>query len=167
MIKTTFVYTEEALIEFFTFHLKRKDKIRWIYYAVACAFFIIALVATLVFKENILGLLIAVATTIMLLSFSRRAKRAAKKTANSRYKRNPQDIIFKDERIEQHLDDKILVYKWDLVKEVDETPLYMYFYISKTSAIIVSKDCITEDEYNQLVELVKSKNKNYVKYSHI
>lgn len=167
MIKTTFAYTEEALISFFTFHLKRKDKIRWVYYGIACVFYVIGALATLVFQEHVLGLLILVATTIMLLSFSGRARRAAKKTAKSRYKRDPQDIIFTDEKIEQHIDNKIYVYKWNLVSEVNETDLYMYFYISKTSAIIVSKDCITETEYNQLVELVKSKNKKYIKYSRV
>ena len=37
------------------------------------------------------------------------------------------DIIFYDDRIEQHTDKQILVYKWDLVKDVHETKKYIYF----------------------------------------
>lgn len=161
MIKTRFTYSDEALIAFFTFHLKRKDKIRWIYYILASLFMIAGVIVAFVFKNQFFGFVILVASTIMFLVFPSQAKRAAKRTANSRYKREPQDIIFTEERIEQHLDKQILVYKWDLVQEVDETNKYIYFYVSNTGAIIVDKDCITESEYKELIDLVKSKQKKY------
>ena len=164
MIKTTFTYDEESLIEFFTFHIKRKDKIRWIYYLIASLFFIFGIIVAFAMNKQIFGLIILVASTIMFMVFPSQAKRAAKRTANSRYKKAPQDIIFSEERIEQHLEKKILLYKWDLVKEVHETNKYIYFYISKTGAIIVCKDTITNDEYNQLIELVKKHNKSYFVY---
>ena len=164
MIKTTFTYDEESLIAFFTFHLKRKDKIRWIYYIIASLFFIFGIIVAFVINKQIFGLLILVASTIMFMVFPSQAKRAAKKTANARFKRDPQDIIFTSERIEQHLEKKILAYNWDLVKEVNETKKYIYFYISNQGALIVNKDCITESEYNQLIDLVKQKNKKYYIY---
>lgn len=164
MIKTTLVYDEQTLIDFFTFHLKRKDKIRWIYYAIAILFYIFGVVVTLFFKKLLFGLIIFILATIMLMVFPSQAKRAAKRTANSRFKRDPQQIIFYEDKIEQHLEKKILLYKWDLVKEVHETNKYIYFYISKTGAIIVCKDTITNDEYNQLIELVKKHNKSYFVY---
>ena len=52
MIKTTFTYDEQSLIDFFTFHLKRKDKIRWIYYGVTILFFILGVVVLLIFKKS-------------------------------------------------------------------------------------------------------------------
>ena len=167
MIKTTFSYTEENLTDFFTFHLKRKDKIRWVYYSIASLFVIGGFVLTFVFKQSLMGLLIVLAAILMFFLFPQRVKRAANKTANSRFKRDPQNIIFTDERVEQHLDTKIYVYKWDLIKEVDETPKYIYFYISKVSAIIVEKDCLVESEYNGLIEMVKSHNKKYYKYNRV
>ena len=164
MIKTTFVYDEQTLIDFFTFHLKRKDKIRWIYYAIAILFYIFGVIVTLFFNKLLFGLIIFILATIMFMVFPSQAKRAAKRTANSRFKRDPQQIIFYEDKIEQHLEKKILLYKWDLVKEVHETNKYIYFYISKTGAIIVCKDTITNDEYNQLIELVKKHNKSYFVY---
>ena len=166
MIKTKFTYSDEALIAFFTFHLKRKDKIRWIYYILASLFMIAGVVVAFVFNNKVFGFIMLVSSTIMFMVFPSQAKRAAKRTANSRYKREPQDIIFTDERIEQHLEKQILVYKWDLVQEVDETNKYIYFYISKTGAIIVDKDCITKSEYHSLIELVKSKGKKYYYIKH-
>ncbi len=164
MIKTTFTYDEEALVAFFTFHLKRKDKIRWIYYLIASIFFIFGIIVAFVINKQIFGLLILVASTIMFMVFPSQAKRAAKRTANARYKREPQDIIFTTERIEQHLEKKVMVYKWDLVKEVNETKKYIYFYISDQGALIVNKDCVTEKEYNELITLVKQKQKKYYMY---
>ncbi len=164
MIKTTFVYDEEAISAFFTFHLKRKDKIRWIYYSLAIIFFITGIIVAFGLKKEFFGLIMLIASTIMFMIFPSQAKRAAKRTANARYKRDPQNIIFTEQRIEQHLDKKILVYNWDLVLEVNETKEYIYFYISKQSAIIVTKDTLTQDEYNQLIDLVKQKNKNYYIY---
>lgn len=165
IVKTKFSYDEEALVAFFTFHLKRKDRIKWVYYGIALIFFIAGIILSFCFDQMTLGILIFISSTIMILVYPLRAKNAAKKTANSRYKRPAQEIIFTDERIEQHLEKQILVYKWDLIHEVDETNNYMYFYISKNSALIVSKDCITNTEYNSLVELVKQKNLKYYKYS--
>lgn len=164
MIKTTFTYDEEALIAFFTFHLKRKDKIRWIYYLIASIFFIFGIIVAFVLDKQIFGLLILVASTIMFMVFPSQAKRAAKRTANARFKREPQDIIFTNERIEQHLEKKVMVYKWDLVIEVNETKQYIYFYVSNQGALIVNKDCITEKEYNALIDLVKEKQKKYYIY---
>ena len=164
MIKTTFTYDEEALIAFFTFHLKRKDKIRWVYYFISSIFFIFGIIVAFILKKEIFGLIVLVASTIMFMVFPSQAKRAAKRTANARYKREPQDIIFSEQRIEQHLERKILAYSWDLVEEVDETQKYIYFYISKQGALIVDKDCITDNEYKQLIELVKLKNKKYYIY---
>jgi len=164
MIKTTFAYDEDALIAFFTFHLKRKDKIRWIYYLIALIFFILGIVVAFALNKKIFGLLILVASTIMFMVFPSQAKRAAKRTANARYKREPQDIIFSEQRIEQHLEKKILAYNWDLVQEANETSKYIYFYISKQGAIIVDKDCLTESEYNQLIDLIKIKKIKYYLY---
>lgn len=164
MIKTTFTYTEEALISFFTFHLKRKDKIRWIYYIIAMIFFIVGIFVAFIVKQEFFGLLILVTSTIMFMIFPSQAKRAAKRTANSRYKRDPQQIVFTESRIEQHLEKKIMAYNWNLVLEVNETKKYIYFYVSKQSAIIVDKECLTELEYNQLIELIKNKNKKYYVY---
>ena len=130
MIKTRFTYDEEALIEFFTFHLKRKDKIKWIYYIISAIFMLAGVIVAFVFKQEVFGFILLVASTIMFMVFPSQAKRAAKRTANSRYKKAPQDIIFSEERIEQHLEKKILVYNWDLVLDVNETKKYIYFYIS-------------------------------------
>lgn len=164
-IKTIFTYNEMTLTDFFTFHLIRKDKMRWIYYGVSLVFFILGIVISFIFKRYYFGLLILILSISMFLLFPVRAKKAAKKTANSRYKRAPQEIIFTEERIEQHLEKQIYVYKWDMVKEVDETTKYIYFYISKVSAIIVIKDCLISDEYNSLITLVKERNIKYFKYN--
>jgi len=165
MIKTTFTYDEQSLIDFFTFHLKRKDKIRWIYYGITLLFFILGVIVLLVFKNNLLGLLIFISSAIMFLSFPSRAKRAAKKTSNSRFKRDPQNIIFYNDKIEQHTDRQILVYKWNLITDVHETKKYIYFYVSKQGALIVNKQTINEEEYKSLVELVKNNNKKYYVYT--
>ena len=55
MIKTKFTYSDEALIAFFTFHLKRKDKIRWIYYILASLFMIAGVVVAFVFNNKVFG----------------------------------------------------------------------------------------------------------------
>lgn len=163
MIKTTFVYDEEALTSFFNFHLKRKDKIRWIYYSFSLLFMIIGIIIVFVFDNQLYGLIMLIASTIMFMMFPSQAKRAAKRTANSRYKRCPQDIIFTDERIEHHVEKKVYIYKWDLVLEVNETSKYIYFYVSKQKALIVNKDCITNTEYQDLINLVKTKQiKHYI-----
>ena len=164
MIKTKLTYDEQTLIDFFAFHLKRKDKIRWIYYSITLIFFILGIIVFVVLKRNLLGLLIFISCVIMFLSFPSRAKRAAKKTSDSRYKRNPQDIIFYNDKIEQHTDKQIFVYKWDLVKDVHETKKYIYLYISKQAALIVNKQMINEEDYKSLIELIKNNNKNYYIY---
>ncbi len=164
MIKTKFVYDEQTLIDFFTFHLKRKDRIRWIYYAIAIFFFIFGIIVTFFFNKIFFGLIIFVLATIMFMIFPSQAKRAAKKTANSRFKRDPQEIIFYEDKIEQHLEKKILLYRWNLVKEVHETSKYIYFYISKTGALIVCKDTITNEEYEKLIEFIKKHDKKYFIY---
>ena len=156
MIKTTFVYDEQALVDFFSFHLKRKDKIRWIYYAIALVFFILGIIVAFAFKKQFMGLIILISSTIMFMVFPSQAKRAAKRTSSSRYKRAPQNIIFYDDKIEQHLEKQILVYNWSLVSDVHETKKYIYFYVSKNGALIVSKDTITNSEYTELVNLIKS-----------
>lgn len=163
MIKTTFVYDEESLTAFFTFHLKRKDKIRWIYYSFSLLFMIIGAILVLVFNKQIYGLIMLIASTIMFMMFPSQAKRAAKRTTNSRYKRCPQDIIFTDIGIEHHIEKKTYIYKWDLIVEVNETSKYIYFYVSKQRALIVSKDSITNTEYQELMELIKTKQlKHYI-----
>ena len=163
-IKTTFVYDEKNMSEFFYFHLKRKDKMRWIYYGISLIFLIIGIILSFIFKQYKFGLLIIASSIIMFLLFPYQAKRAAKKTASSRYKRIPQDIVLSSERIEQHVENKVYVYKWNLVKEVDETNKYIYFYISKVSAIIIIKDTLTEEEYNSIIELIEEKKIKYYKY---
>ena len=85
MIKTTFVYDEQALVDFFSFHLKRKDKIRWIYYAIALVFFILGIIVAFAFKKQFMGLIILISSTIMFMVFPSQAKRAAKRTSSSRY----------------------------------------------------------------------------------
>ena len=165
MIKTTFVYDEQSLVDFFSFHLKRKDKIRWIYYAIALVFFILGIVVAFAFKKQFMGLIILVSSTIMFMVFPSQAKRAAKRTSNSRYKRAPQNIIFYEDKIEQHLEKQILVYNWSLVKDVHETKKYIYFYVSKNGALIVSKDTITNSEYTELINLVKSKQIKFYIYN--
>ena len=35
----------------------------------------------------------------------------------------------------------------------------MYFYVSSQGALIVNKDCITEKEYEELINLIKQKQK--------
>ena len=165
MIKTKFTYDEKSLTDFFAFHLKRKDKIRWIYYGITVIFFIIGVITVLFLNKYFLGLLIFVSCTVMFMSFPSRAKRAAKKTSNSRYKRNPQDIIFFEDKIEQHTDRQILVYNWSLVTDVHETKKYIYFYVSKQGALIVNKETITKEDYDKLIDLVKNNNKKYYIYS--
>lgn len=165
MIKTKFIYDEQSLTDFFSFHLKRKDKIRWVYYGIAILFFVAGVISVLIFQKYFLGLLIFISSTIMFMLYPSRAKLAAKKTTNSRYKRNPQEIIFYENKIEQHTDKQIFVYSWDLVIDVHETPKYIYFYISKQGAIIVNKETITENEYNMLIELIKKHNKKYYVYT--
>ena len=138
MIKTTFSYDEEALIAFFTFHLKRKDKIRWIYYLIAFIFFVFGILVAFLLDKQIFGLLILVASTIMFMVFPSQAKRAAKRTANARFKREPQDIIFTNERIEQHLEKKILdkmkkdneVFKKVLETYFNQFPIYIGYVCS-------------------------------------
>lgn len=164
-IKTVFSYNEQTMTDFFTFHLKRKDKMRWIYYGISLLFLILGVLIAFIFKKYFFGLLVIIASITMFLLFPVQAKRAAKKTANARFKRAPQDIIFTDERIEQHLENKIYVYKWNLVKEVDETKEYIYFYISKVSAIIVIKEYLEENDYQELINYVKEKNIKYFKYN--
>ena len=121
-------------------------------------------ILSFIFKQYKFGLLIIASSIIMFLLFPYQAKRAAKKTASSRYKRIPQDIVLSSERIEQHVESKVYVYKWNLVKEVDETNKYIYFYISKVSAIIIIKDTLTEEEYNSIIELIEEKKIKYYKY---
>lgn len=164
-IKTTFSYNEKTMTDFFTFHLMRKDRMRFIYYGISLLFLIGGIIISFVFKKYFFGLIVIVAAISMFILFPFQAKRAAKKTMQSRYKRAPQDIIFTEERIEQHLDNKIYVYKWDLVKEVDETKEYIYFYIAKSSAIIAIKQNMEENDYNSLMELIKDKNIKYYKYN--
>ena len=96
---------------------------------------------------------------------ARTAKRAAKKTSNSRYKRDPQNIIFYNDKIEQHTDRQTLVYNWSLVTDVHETKKYIYFYVSKQGALIVNKETITKEDYDKLIDLVKNNNKKYYIYS--
>lgn len=164
MVKTKFTYDEKSMYEFFCFHLKRKDNIRLIYYIVSFLFFISSVIIILFLKKYVFGLIILLASFIMFISFSKSASRAAKKAAKSRYKRAPQDIIFSGERIEQHLDKKILIYNWDLVIEVAETKQFMYFYISRNSALIVDKNCLTNNEYEELKQLIKDKTVKYYVY---
>ena len=165
MVKTKFTYDEQSLIEFFSFHLKRKDKIRYVYYGISLLFTIIGIILLFIIERKIFGFITFIASAIMFLAYPSRTKRAAKKTSESRYKRAPQTIIFYDDKIEQHTDKQIIVYKWDLVKDVHETPKYIYFYVSKQGALIVNKATITDSEHDQLIGLIKNNKKDYYIYS--
>ena len=80
-IKTVFSYNEQTMTDFFTFHLKRKDRMRWIYYGISLLFLILGVLIAFVFKKYFFGLLVIIASITMFLLFPVQARRAAKKTA--------------------------------------------------------------------------------------
>ncbi len=164
IVKTKFCYTKENLEAYFRFHLKRKDKIKWIYYGASLFFIITGLVLAFFYEKYLYGLIMLGAAIIMFLLFPYQVYKTAKKTASSRYKRDPQDIIFSENEISHLIGKQKQIYKWNQVIEVDETPLYIYFYISKESAVIVDKETVSEDEYNNLKAMIQAKKLKHYYY---
>ena len=68
-IKTVFSYNEQTMTDFFTFHLKRKDRMRWIYYGISLLFLILGVLIAFVFKKYFFGLLVIIASLTMFLLF--------------------------------------------------------------------------------------------------
>ncbi len=162
MIKTQFAYTEDAMRAFFRFHLNKKSNVRWIYYGFSCLLIIIASIVTFVFHEYIMGLIMMIVSIVMFILYPTRADLLAKKTAQSRYKRPPQEIIFYEDRIEQNVEGDIKVYPYSQVVEVNETKCYFYFYVSKQGAVIVEKRQLKEEEYQSFIQLIQDhKMKHY------
>ncbi len=165
MIKTQFSYQEDNMKSFFRFHLSKKSNVRWLYYALAGLFLIIAIIVAFVIHKLLMGFIMIIASLIMVLIYPLRVNSLAKKTAQAKYKRPDEEIVFDEDKIIHYSDKGNINYSYNQILEVDETKKYIYFYISKNGALIVEKDKLKEDEYNLLISLIEKKQLKHFRYS--
>ena len=165
MIKTEFHYTEEEIKDFFRFHLLTKEKTKWVYFTSLVFFALIGALLVFQFKQKVLGFLCISISLVCMLIFPLQVKRTINKQVHSRYKRAKQQIIF-DKEITRIIDGKPITYQWQQILEINETKKYLYLYISKSAAIIVNKELITEETYKDLVALIKQNNLTITLYKY-
>lgn len=157
MIKTEFSYSEQELRDFFKFHLLNKEKTKYIYFLSSLIMAVFGLLFIFVVLEVILGFILLLISLVLVFLFPLQVKSTINKQVHSRYKRSKQAIIFSDENIRQNVGDRVIEYKWDHIIEVCETQKYVYLYISRNSALIVTKGTIKDTEYDKLKALISKK----------
>jgi len=155
MIKTEFSYEEEEIKDYFRFHLLTKDNIRIIYYVSSLIMAILGLLFVFVFHNAALGFLLIIVAIILVLIFPLQVKRIIKKQVKSRYKRPKEAIIFYEDKIVQNIEKRQVTYSWNQIIEVCETKKYLYLYISSVSALIVNKSKLDDNNYQELISLIK------------
>jgi len=65
------------------------------------------------------------------------------------------EMIFEDEGIKTHRTAEIEILKWSKIKSLEETSKYFFLYVSKTAAVIISKEKIKTNEIEELNMLFK------------
>lgn len=153
-------HNEKRTRDFFKFHLFKASPMRYVYYSIAIIFFVLSVVFYFMKYENslfflflsLMVLIIRIAVTNMLVN--RIVKKVVFPTINYKLTFNNKTIIYSDEFTKSS-------YEWNNLVIIYEVDNYIFFYIDKNKALILSKFILNEEERNQLKELIKNSNVKY------
>lgn len=153
-------HNEKRTRDFFKFHLFKASPMRYVYYSIAIIFFVLSVVFYFMKYESSLFflflsfmvLIIRIASTNMLIN--RTVKKVVFPSINYKLTFNNKAVIYSDEFTKSSYDWNDLV----VVYEVDD---YIFFYIDKNKALILSKFILNVDERIALTELIKNSKVKY------
>lgn len=147
-------HSEKRTRDFFKFHLFRVNPTRYVYLSIAIIVFIIALVFAFLkdYGKSLFFLFAALMVFVIRIVTSnmvvnRAIKNVIFPSKNYTLKFNQDEIIYAtDVQKSKH--------KWTELLNVYEVDNYIFFYITKTQALILSKFVLNEEERKALNELI-------------
>lgn len=152
---------EQRTRDFFKFHLLKISSIRYGYYILSLVLFIVSIV--LFFKmdygsslfflfASLMVFVIKIAVTNIMVG------RIVKKVE---FPIVSYQLIFTDNEITYVDENQKKAYNWNKVIYIYEVEKYIYFYITKNSALILNKYVLDEEKRNALIEIIKGNNVKY------
>lgn len=158
-------HNEDKTKDFFKFHLTKVHPSRYYYYGV---FLILIIVSLFFIFRNDFGsffffLFVAfmvliikkVVTNIMAKNIS---KKVIYKSINYELELSENEITYKDAINKE-------VYPWLKIKFICEVNRYYYFYVTNSSALILNKYTLTENERKELSDFLSNLKIKYKKYN--
>lgn len=154
---------EQRTRDFFKFHLFKISSIRYGYYILSLTLFIVSIVLFLKMNygsslfflfASLMVFVIKIAVTNIMVG--RIVKRVDFPVVSYQ-------LIFTDNEITYLDENQKKAYNWDKLIYIYEVKNYMYFYISKNSALILNKYVLDEEKRNELMDIIKSNNVKYKK----
>ena len=154
-------HSEKRTRDFFKFHLVKVNPSRYVYFGIAIILLIIALVLALLNNYGgslfflfiaIMILIIKVVTTNMLVN--RIVKKVVFPSKNYKLIFNENQIIHSTEAIKK-------TYKWNDFLIIYEVYSYIFFYLTKNQALLLSKYILSEDERTALKEMILNSKVKY------
>lgn len=151
-VKST--HSQKRSRDFFKFHLFKISPIRYVYYGIALALFVISMVFFLM-KEigsslfflfvSAMVLVIRVATTNIMLN---------KIMKNIYFPAMNYKLTFNEEGITYSYDMHMEVFKWENLLYVYDVDNYIFFYVKRNGALILSKYNIKDEERKKILDIV-------------
>lgn len=147
-------YSEKRTRDFFKFHLFKISPMKYLYFSIALVFFGVFFVLFLKMNYgsslfflfiSIMVLVVRIASTNMLVNST--VKKVIFPSINYQLIFNENEITYTYPNFKQ-------VYKWDDILFIYELENYIYFYVTKNSALILNKYVLKETERNKIKEFI-------------
>lgn len=147
-------HSEKRTRDFFKFHLLKVSPIRYVYYGIAIVLFVMSVVFYFMMKYgsslfflfcSLMVLLIKKVTTNMFVN--KIVRKIVYPSLNYNLVFNENELIYSYDVVKK-------VYKWDEFKIIYEVDNYIFFYLEKNKAMILSKYILDEESRIKLKEII-------------
>lgn len=157
-------FSEDRVRSFFRFHLLKRSYSKYIYFPIAITLIVLGIL--MIFVEPTIASLILTAgimtLIIRVISINSTVNSIFKKQERSTYNYT---LLFSEEGISYTNDYNYTYdYKWSDVLIVCETKDYLYYYISKETALVVNKPSMMKVDRDNLLLITSQKASKYKKY---
>lgn len=150
--------------DFYRFHLFRKSPIKYIYYGISSLVIILAVIFYFLMKYELALFLVFISIMILIIrvvntniTINKIIKDLRFPSINYTLKFNSQSVIYQYDSFKKE-------YLWDNIIVICEVNNYLYFYITPSSALILTKYTISEEERILLQSLITNAKVKHYQY---
>lgn len=164
IVKTT--HSKERARDFFKFHLFKISPMRYAFYFIALTFLIVSVVFFLIMKIETSLFFLFLSTMTLIIKVATTNSMINKATNNFIFPTTNYQLTINENQIVYVFGENDKVFKWSDILMVCEIDNYIYFYISKNSALILPKFTIGEEQRKLIADIINKSNVNYklIKY---
>lgn len=143
-------YGEDRAKQFFRFHMLIKSQVKFIYWMISLGALAVGVILILK-NEGYYGLFsIFIALMTMVVWFASAHTALNKVMKDLRFPALNYQLVFSESGLEHHQSEVVRTYLWTDLKTVCETKSMIYFYVSKSAALILGKYLLKDEERTQL-----------------